>query len=405
LSRLRPHIPGLIYTGLLLLIGLAAVNNQNNLLFWVFGVMVSALLISAGLTFIIMRSVRIRRLDIQHGSVGEPMLVRYAVSNRSRLLSVFNLYIEERSSSGAATWRKLMKPATAWVMHVGPRESVHGETIFWPTVRGEARFHSIRISTTFPFGIIRKSRVIHQPQHTLVFPMLYELKRGVLSALIPTGLIGTRVSHHPGAGDDYFGMREFKPGDSLRHIAWKRTAQFDELVSIDRTSPSPARVRVILDLSTPTAQLKVNPTEKLTARELEERAISLAASVIHAAEIEGFEIGLTVRGTNLAPIAVRRNRWHASKMMAALAAIDLDSPRTSAQSETIREAERAALVVIAPDRSSPLASRPDAWFLTARQLDSLAVKAIGWDPQAGQVKPSVESVPMVVRSIPKGAAA
>lgn len=405
MSRLRPHIPGLIYTGLLMLIGLAAMNNQNNLLFWVFGVMLSGLLISAGLTMIVMRLLRIHRMDIQHGSVGEPLLVRYAITNRNPLLSAFNLNIDERPTAGTANWPRLMKPASAWVMHVGPRESVHGETIFWPTVRGEARFHSIRVSTTFPFGIIRKFFTVQQPQHTLVFPMLYELKRGVLSALIPTGLIGTRVSHHPGAGDDYFGMREFKPGDSLRHIAWKRTARFDELVSIDRTSPSPARVRVILDLTTPTAQLKIGAAEKLTARELEERGISLAASIIHAAELEGFEVGLTVRGIDLASIAVRRNRWHVNKMMAALAAIDLDRPRLTAQSEVIREAERAALVVIAPDRSSPLASRPDAWFLTARQLDSLAVKPIGWDPNNGQVKPSTESVPTVVRSIPKGAAA
>ena len=37
MSFLRPHIHGLIYTGLVMLVGLAAMNNQNNLLFWVFG--------------------------------------------------------------------------------------------------------------------------------------------------------------------------------------------------------------------------------------------------------------------------------------------------------------------------------------------------------------------------------
>ena len=86
-------------------------NNQNNLLFWVFGVMLSGLLISAGLTVVITRSLRVRRMEIQHGSVGEPLVVRYAVTNRNPLLSAFNIHVEERAAGPAANWSKMMKPA------------------------------------------------------------------------------------------------------------------------------------------------------------------------------------------------------------------------------------------------------------------------------------------------------
>ena len=390
-KRLQPHVPGLIYVGLLALVGVAAMNNQNNLLFWVFGVMVAGLLISAFMTTYLMWSLRIRRLDPHHGSVGEPLIVRYAVANRSRLLSIFNITISEvPSSNGAGDWRGMMVPATAWVMHIGPRETVHGEAIFWPTRRGEIAFGRIRVSTTFPFGIIRKSITISQSQHTLIHPMLYELKRGVLNALTPAGLMGLKVTQHPGPGDDYFGVREFKPGDSMRHISWKRTAHADELITIDRTSPSPAKLRVILDLTVATNQLKVEAGGAIQPRDLEESAISLAASIIHAADREGFEVGLTVQGLDVPPIAVRRNQWHLRKIMAALAAIHLDDPREGAPSRPIRDAERAALVIIAPDRVRPTVGRDDAWYLTARQLEGLAERPLGWN--ATSVKPS--STPM-----------
>jgi uncharacterized protein (DUF58 family) len=327
--------------------------------------------------------IRIRRLDPHHGAVGEPLIVRYAVSNRSRLLSMFNITVCESTSNGRIDdWGKLMRPASAWVMHIGPRETVHGEAIFWPTKRGEVAFDRIKVSTTFPFGIIRKTITVSQPQHTLIHPMLYVLRQGVLNALRPTGLMGLKVTQQPGSGDDYFGVREFKPGDSMRHISWKRTAHADELITIERTSPSPAKMRVVLDLTVPTDQLRVDAKAPEVGREMEEAAISLAASVIFAADAEGFEVGLTVQGLNVPAIAVRRNQWHLRKIMAALAAIQLDAPRSPARSQPIRDAERAALVVIAPDRVHPMIAREDAWYLTARQLETLAERPIGWNPGA-----------------------
>lgn len=380
LRRLQPHVPGLVYTGLLMLVGLAAMNNQNNLLFWVFGVMVAGVVISGLISHWMMFSLSARRLDPSHGAVGEPLVVRYALTNRSRLLAAFNVLMEEKPVSGPLDWRRLMKPAKAWVMHAAPRETVHGETIFWPTRRGELAFDQMRIWTTFPFGIVRKSIRVSQPQHTLIYPMLYELRHDLLDAVSPGGLMGARITQQAGAGDDFFGVREHRPGDSMRHIAWKRTAQLDQIVTIERTTPSPAKVRIILDLTVPTEKLHVEPAGREAARELEEQAISFAASVIHLADLTGYEIGLSLQGVDQAPIPVRRNQWHLRKLMAALAEIDLDRPRLPARSQPVREAERAGLIVIAPDRVRPLSGREDALYLTARQLSTLAVRPIGWDP-------------------------
>jgi uncharacterized protein (DUF58 family) len=391
LSRFRPHIPALTYLVLTLLVGVSAMNNQNNLLFWVFGMLVAALALSMVLATAVIRSAQVRRIDPRYGAVGEPLVMRYAITNRSRWMSVFNVHVEEtpgrprKSQQGGdeGDWQRLMKPAGAWVMHAGPRETVHGEAVYWPHARGEAVFDRLRVWTTFPFGLIHRSRRLAQPQHTLIYPMLYELRRGLLGSIAPIGLMGSRIAHHAGAGDDYFGLREYRPGDSMRHISWKRTARTDQLVTIERTTPAPAKLRVVLDLTTPTDRLPIASGDRAKARETEERAISLAASLIHAADLEGFEVGLTVLGVRDAPpIAVRRNQWHFHKMMAALAEIDLDGERTSERPMPVRDAERAAMVVIAPDRVQPLGGREDALYLTAASLENLAVRPLGW-PEAG----------------------
>ena len=383
IRRYHLHTPGLVYGAMTILVGLAAANRQNNLLFWILGVMLSALLMSMLLSGVMMRSLRVRRLVAGHGLVGEPLAVRYWVTNRSRFLPAFALHIEERPVEGRGGWSRLMRPARASVMHLGPRETVHGEAVFWPTQRGELRFDRLRIWTTFPFGIIRRSKTISQPQHTLIYPLLYELRREVLRSVSPQGLAGSRVSQHTGAGDDYYGMRDFRPGDTLRHIAWKRSACLDELVCLERTSPTPLRLRVIVNLTTPTRELRVDTRrESYSPRQLEERAIRLAASILHAADLAGFEIGLSLPGTNQPALLTRRGHWHRARVMSAMAAIDLDAPREDSGPLPTSHGERAAQIVVHPDRVEPSIGREDALHLSARQMDRLILRSIGWDPGA-----------------------
>ena len=377
--RYHLHLPGLLYVVLTVVVGFAAINNQNNVLFWILGVMLSALVISGLVSGMMMSSLQIRRLLPAHGLVGEPLMIRYALSNRSRFFPVFNVHIEERAVRSRSGWNTMMDWVGAWVMHVGPRETVHGEATFWPRRRGKAEFGSLRIWTTFPFGIIKKSITITRPQHVLIYPQMYELRRGVLKAVTPQGLLGATVSRHTGAGDDYFGMREFRPGDSMRQIAWKRSAALDQLVSIERTTPAPPKVRIVVNLTRATHELERGANADETARDLEESAISLAASLIQLADLNGYEVGLSLPGTDLPSIQVRRNVWHREKLMAALASIDLDAARKPRTPQSTVNPEQIGRVVVHPDRVEASLGGPNAWHVTARQLKNLAVRPIGWD--------------------------
>ena len=62
-----------MYVALTLLVGLAAINRQNNLLFWILGVMLSALLLSGMVSGVMMQSLRVKRLVAGNALVGEPL--------------------------------------------------------------------------------------------------------------------------------------------------------------------------------------------------------------------------------------------------------------------------------------------------------------------------------------------
>ncbi len=390
--RYHISIPGMLYIGLIGLTAFTAMNNQNNVLFWILGLLLAGLIISSIVSGIMIRNIRIRRLLPAHGIVGEPMTVRYEVTNHSRFFPIFNIHIKERNVKKPSGFNNMMDPISAWIMHVGPRETVHGEAILWPHKRGKAVFGSISIWTTFPLGIIKKSIRIPLSQQALVYPQLYELKRGVLEAVTPQGLLGATVSRHMGSGDDYYGMREFRHGDSMRQIAWKRSAATDQLVCIERTTPAPPKVRVVVNLTTPTDQLPSQSDEKSTPHDLEEAAISLAASIIYATDLNGFEIGLKLPGTQLPPILVRRNAWHKAKMLSALASIDLNETRIKYEEATQIETEQIAQIIIHPDRVVTSIGSPKAWHLSARQLENLTVKTIGWDAARFAADQSVETI-------------
>ncbi|MFO0827386.1 MAG: DUF58 domain-containing protein [Phycisphaerales bacterium] len=374
--RYHLHLPGLLYVALTVLVGIAAANRPNNLLVWVFGAMLAGVLISGLVSGGMLMGVRAVRLDPRRGAVGEPLIVRYAITNRGRVWPVFSLQLEELSDGGAkgpATRGRPTAPrrtGSGWVLHVGPGETTHGEIVYFPQRRGRIVFERFRIWTTFPFGLIRKSVTFTQRTETLVYPRVLRLRDDLIGSLVRGGIGGFRLSTTPGPGEDYFGVREYRPGDSVRQIAWKRVASGLGLVSIERSRTSPPRLRVVLNVRTPTDQLRLAKSE-LSGRDVEENAISLAASLIAVAESNGYEVGLTVLGLDAPRAPLRRGRWHVEKLMAALAAIDLDAPRAENAGFAEADRDRATVVVVHVDRAAPSVAPTGAWHLVASNLDTL----------------------------------
>lgn len=358
--------PALAYVLALGLIAPAAIFKGNNLLIWMLAVMLSMGLLGTIMSWLSIRKLSIQRMVPAWGEVGQPMRVRYSVFRRSRWLPSFGLHVSDRIEADL-----ICVDHAAWIMHVGPGEQVHGDARMVPLRRGRLLLTHIRVATSFPFGLIQRRRSIAQQREVIIYPRRHTLVSSLLRVIGSERLDGPRAGRRRGQGREWYGLRPSTGNDSLRDIAWKVTAHRDDIVCIDRAAPSLTRVCVVLDLQTPTDDLALSADRD--ARLAEEQAIELAASLVQQFHQEGCEVGLMVPGLLQVSTPIRNSSWHLHRLLSRLAELQLDAPRLVWQSDTRHD--RAATVVIRPDRTRPMRSLPNALYLTSGQLEELCAKS------------------------------
>lgn len=95
----------------------------------------------------------------------------------------------------------------------------------WPSQRrGRRSLGRIRLASDYPLGLFRAWCDLEPELSTLVFPVLETPPPAWPSS--PRGQAGPTLQHQ-GAPEEWFALREFQRGDSLREIAWKASARHD----------------------------------------------------------------------------------------------------------------------------------------------------------------------------------
>ncbi|MEX0654216.1 MAG: DUF58 domain-containing protein [Phycisphaeraceae bacterium] len=345
-SRIHLGSGGVIYLLVTAVIITAAVYTQANLLFWAFGLMTGGLGVSLLLSWQMLRNIRVQRVLPSHGVAGEPMVIRYQLANRS-WLPVFSLTLTETWGRGWRGWKRrgpvALRPPMlkgrpcGWVLHVGPNQAIQAESLCWPMRRGVLRFEQVVLATGFPFGILFKVVTFEQPAETLIYPHLYRINRRMVYSLSSHDPSGRRQRERGGGTEDFYGLRPYRIGDSLKTVDWKRTARTGEMVSREMTQPSPPRIMILIDLRRGTGPFS-NPSgdpsgngETLDRAELVERAVTLAASLVCEAHFHGYQVGLAAYGANCPAYPVHHSLPHRTRMLEALARLtpaDADDNRT-----------------------------------------------------------------------------
>ena len=369
--RYRIRLAGLLFLAVTLLLGVAAATRPNNLLVWIFGLMLGSILVSGVVSGFMLMKLSVRRLDPRRAVAGEPAKLRYEIANESRVWSAFGLSIRERPLGETDGWERFADPVAAGVVHVGPGETVHAETWILPRRRGRMAFREVDVSSRFPFGLIEKVLRIESGFEVLVHPRTLPVRAGVLAELRSGRGGGLDPSPRPGDGEDFFGLRDYRPGDSIRQIAWKRLAGLGRLATIERSASGPPRLVVSLDLRTPTANLR---SGEVAPRELEERAITITASLAAESMRSGFEVGLEVLGIDAPRLPVRSGHWHLERMLGALAALELDAPRAATRAAAIPvRTVRAIVHPVHPSLIDRDVAAEYGWTLVATQFDRIVV--------------------------------
>lgn len=100
------------------------------------------------------------------------------------------------------------------------------------TRRGYRAVGRFRLWTDYPFGITWSWSVLHPDARVLVYPAPEPN-----APPLPTGDPRAQGSRLRFPGDDWHGLREHRPGDPPKHIAWKPSARQERLLVKEFADP------------------------------------------------------------------------------------------------------------------------------------------------------------------------
>lgn len=244
----EPTSGGGVFLVIIIVVGFAAWNTGNNLLFLVFSLLCSTLFVGWVHAGTSLRELTVSARFPDHIFAAEPAPVIVTLRNTKRLLPSFSILVEARGPVNEVDpkrRRRHLKRLLAYFSYVPHRAAAEQrvEQLF-PT-RGHVLIDGFELSTRFPFGFFRRRRRLRARNvDIIVYP-----KPEVISDelhLLPM-YAGRMPAMRRGAGHDLFSMRDYQPQDDLRHIDWKATARSRRLTVREFTSEDERRITIVLD--------------------------------------------------------------------------------------------------------------------------------------------------------------
>jgi uncharacterized protein (DUF58 family) len=303
--RFPPTREGWWFLLLTLVVGAAAVNAGINLLFLVFGMMIFLILASGVLSELCLRELEVTRRPPSSIHAGAPYLMGIAVRNQKKRLPTFSLEVEDLVAE---------KPVDRRCYYLKLPAGRVQETAYRNTLnrRGYHELTGFRLSTRFPFGLIRKSRDIQAPMRLLVYPALMPVPEHIVYG--KKAEEGRKQTRSPSRRGDFYGLREFRPGDDPRDIHWRASARRGRLFLRESEDETSRRVAILLeDLAS--GDGSDDRDENAAAFE---GAVSMAASLAVQLLRRGFHVGLAAGATYLPPGA---GPAHAAQILETLALV------------------------------------------------------------------------------------
>jgi len=292
---------GMGYLALILIIGVAALNTGNNLLFLVVAAMLAAIVVSGIASAALLRGVELEITLPTHVFAKRPVCAQFRLRNRRRIPAFSLNVVPPRQKKQREHWMwehsVFVFPGNRpkggeWVripdlaLRRKP-EAAAGPQIFKGAVyfayiasgstamadvelnfqrRGRYQQDALGLSTRFPFSFLVKTRTIALAREVLVYPSVEETDE--LMEILPM-ITGEYEVFVAGRGHDLYRIREYGPEDSARHLDWKASAKSQSLKVREFTREDERRLRIIFD----------NPEPGAVQEMSYERGVALTASL------------------------------------------------------------------------------------------------------------------------------
>ena len=297
---------GALYVVVVLVIGVAALNTGNNLLYIVVAAMLAAIAVSGIASAFCLRGLELDLKVPDHIFAKTDVTGTLWVRNPRRWIPSLSVSaIPADSSKAQKRWRWVATtfpvppwrpPERQWLQLpdrklrriADPSSGVFHESAYFPLLLPETQLQAevklnfskrgryqekFSLSTRFPFAFLVKTRRLALSREVLIYPELATSDEIV--ELLPV-LSGKIEAYLKGVSADLYRIREYLPEDSARHVDWKATAKSGDLKVREYSREDERRLRFVFD----------NAAPGQVAPETYERMVSLAASAAWRLEKE-----------------------------------------------------------------------------------------------------------------------
>ena len=311
------------------LLGLASFNTGNNMIYLIFGLMLSIIALSYVLVTINLK--------------GLTLFVRSSGSVYANTSATLELRLHNRKSIASYSLRIRLPDekfsGQGCVAYIEGGKSINVKIPITVKGRGNYGYGSFYVQSGFPFIFFHRKVRVRVDGSLLVYPELIEISIDRLSGRQGQG----RARMSKGQGDELYSIRQFAYGDDLKAIHWKASAKADNLL-----------VREFATQETRVATLVLDNYGQRNADDFE-RSVSYAASVAHKLIREGYSLGLLTCGSLVTP---RSGYEQLYKIMDELAVIQLS--QTCRMPPDTDDKALGALVLILGNNHAPFINSPFA---------------------------------------------
>jgi len=312
---------GIVYVVVTLVIGIAALNTGNNLLYIVVAAMLAAILVSGIVSAWVLRWLQLDVRLPEHVFAGRTVMGRIHLRNPRRFLPSFSVRVvstRKKKKTPAKQWRwesatfafPFNRPrqqqwlrlpdrrlrrvdvapsapgifqGMAYFPFLPPRGELSADLALQFEHRGRYREDSFGLATRFPFAFLTKTRHVSLPREVLVYPHIEPTD--TLFQILPL-VRGEWESFVRDRGSDLYRIREYMPEDSARHVDWKATAKSGSLKVREFAREDERKLCIIFD----------NPEAGLITEPAYEKAVDLAASLAWHFADEAAELSFAIAG-------------------------------------------------------------------------------------------------------------
>ena len=275
------------------------------------------LFISAGLVMLIfvvlssfldvwMPNVQIRR-ETTSDNIFEKgdLSVKFIVKNKGLGIGFVEIYDQLPPQA------RITKGSNYTLLYMKPWQEVSFEYSLKLPLRGHYHLGPVKMRVKDAFDLFYNERIEESIHSFSVFPEIELLEEQIIKSRAPKLLSGAMPLNVIGAGTEFYSLREFVPGDSLRSVNWKALAKKGKMMVNETVREDVMDVILLLDAR----EVSAVGGGKDTPLEMSCRA---AATYAKQLLDERNNVALIIYGESIERIDLDRGEHHLFKILTAL---------------------------------------------------------------------------------------